>query len=302
MVKYQNCITSSNTNGEKQPRYRIGSKQFRAFAVAAFSALVVASSAVGIHYLNDIERRSVKIDSNLYAQSVEVHRDYKNALEKNEEFLVMVDNRNDSVAESLIYKEEEELTNIMVSSGLPNTEFTGYNTNVHSISKADNYVIESSTNEIVEGVENLMTKYMAYTTYDGRRTDLTAELFYLIEVECAKYGLDPYMFIGLIMTESRGNANAKSRSSTATGLCQILSGTAKGVYEGSMGNPKGSYNHSMAYDPALNIKMGITYLGELKQQYGLYGAIQRYRGKRDISGYVASINKFMGMSGHFLEF
>lgn len=304
MVKYQNCSTDkklvSTTTGEKQPRYRIGNKQFRAFAIAAFSALAVAVSSVGVHHLHDIQRRCINLETNLYEESVELHNRYNDALQNNEELLVMVDNRNDNMAESLV--EIEELTTVMVSAGLPDSSFTGYSQNVSSISAIDDYVMETSQNEIVEGVENLLTKYSAYTTFGGKKTDFTAELFYLLEVECAKYDLDPYVMIGIIMTESRGNSKAKNPGSTATGMCQLLRGTAKSVYEGALGHPKGSYNHDMAYDPALNIRMGVAYLGGLKQQYGLYRAIQKYRGKTDISGYVNSINNYMRMSGRSIQF
>ena len=305
MVKYQNCSTvedsNSTANGEKQPRYRIGNKQFRAFAIAAFSALAVAVSSVGVQHVQEVQKRCLHLETNLYEESVELHNRYNNALKNNEELLIMVDNRNDNMAESLV-KMEDELTTVMVSSGLPDSNFTGYSKNVSSIRAIDDYVMETAQNEIVEGVENLLTKYSAYTTFGGKKTDFTAELFYILEVECAKYDLDPYVMIGIIMTESRGNARAKNPGSTATGMCQLLKGTAKSVYEGALGHPKGSYNHDLAYDPALNIKMGVAYLGGLKQQYGLYRAIQKYRGRTDISGYVNSINSYMRMSGRSINF
>ena len=57
--------------------------------------------------------------------------------------------------------------------------------------------------------------------------------------------------------------------------------------------------HSVGVDAQGNPQPSLV---TLAKQKGLYRAIQNYRGKKDISGYCASINKYMGMSGKHLPF
>jgi hypothetical protein len=155
--------------------------------------------------------------------------------------------------------------------------------------------------EEVEVPDNsyLLDKY-SYALYDsvGNRNDITADLLETLEESCAEWNVEPDLMLGVIMTESEGHANAKSSKSTATGFCQILKGTGKYVYEDILGNGKGTYNHSMAYNPELNIQMGVALMGTLQRQKGsVYRALQGYRGKSDISGYVKSINSHIGKVG-----
>lgn len=147
--------------------------------------------------------------------------------------------------------------------------------------------------------EELLEKYsFALYTSSGQRNDITPDILRLAEATCAEQGIDCNLWLSLVMTESEGKANAKNRSSTATGLGQLLKGTGEYVYEDIMGNPKGSYNHNMAYDPALNTRMSITLLGYLKRTEGsMYAAIQSYRGKKDISGYTGRMNRWLALQG-----
>lgn len=147
--------------------------------------------------------------------------------------------------------------------------------------------------------EELLQKYsFALYTSSGQRNDITPDILRLAEQTCAEQGIDCNLWLSLVMTESEGKADAKNRSSTATGFGQILKGTGELVYEDLMGNPNGSYNHSMAYDPALNTRMSITLLGYLKRREGsMYAAIQQYRGKKDISGYTGRMNRWLALQG-----
>ncbi len=147
--------------------------------------------------------------------------------------------------------------------------------------------------------EELLNKYsFALYTSSGQRNDITPDILRLAEQMCQEQDINCNLWLSLVMTESEGKANAKNRSSTATGLGQLLAGTGKYVYEDIMGNGKGTYNHSMAYDPVLNTRMSITLLGYLKRHRGsMYGAIQEYRGKKDISGYTSVMNRWLSRSG-----
>lgn len=286
MVKHQNesFVTSETQNG-KLPK-NLGSS--KAVAIV-FTALAIAAASVGVYqHAEDVQRRTVKFDTTLYADATSTSELYKKALEDNARYINNLDNRNALVSAQVV--DYGTYTSTMVS-----------NTDILNISEAPVmdalYVEEASTQTIINGIENLETKYAPYLYYYGKRNDLNANLFYVIEKECDKYGLDPYVMLGVIMTESGGNANAKSKQSTATGMCQILSGTGKYIYEDLMGHGKGTYSHSMAYNPELNIRMGIAYLGTLVRQTGsLHRAIRSYRGLED-RAYYNSINKYMAMSG-----
>lgn len=270
-------------------------KKNKKVAVAISTLAIIGTVATGVRVYEhgvDVKRRTVGIEGTLYADATQTMDAYKKALKLNREYLKKIDDRNEEVASQII--DCGTYSSTTVSSVDPDLDFSEY--------KAPHYVDESSTQTIIDGIENLDKKYAPYFYSDGERNDMTVELFYLIETECAKYNLDPYVMVGVIMTESRGHIRAHSSSSTATGLCQILRGTGRYVYEDWMGHGSGTYNHNMAYNPELNIKMGVCLLGTMAQQKGLYRAIQSYRGKTDISGYCASINKYMGMSGRHLPF
>lgn len=153
------------------------------------------------------------------------------------------------------------------------------------------------------GDGNLSEKY-AYTLYDtaGRRNDMNEYLLSVLEESCEMNGVPSHLLAGMIMTESEGHMNARSSKSTATGLCQFLSGTGKFVWEDLMGNGKGTYSHDMAYNPEISIRMGAAYMGYLiKSKGSIYSAIQSYRGKNNISDYVRVINSHIGNVGLSVE-
>lgn len=262
--------------------------------------IVVAGGAVyGINqaykYEKDIERRSVELPKYALTSSAEYLDIYTESLTNNRKRINYTDDRNKDVACSLlgdinnsVDSTEEILTKVRamrVAAGRPNKEFKGYIKEEHA------------QDEIVNGIDNLLGRYNAFREFYGKPTDFTAEQFYLIETQCEKWGLDPYFMLGLYMTESTGKSNAQNPVSTARGYGQVLIGTGKYLYENWLGNEAGTYTHDLAFDPETNIEMTTTYLGKLANQYGLYRAVQIYRGKSDISEYLSYINKYMNWAG-----
>ena len=147
---------------------------------------------------------------------------------------------------------------------------------------------------------NLLDKY-SYALYDdsGVRNDIDEDILKLAENLCAQQGIDPNLFLAIVMTESQGHADAKNKHSTAIGFGQLLSSTGRWCYEDLLGYGKGTYSHSLAYNPVLNTEMTISLLGELKREHNgnMYKAIQHYRGKKNISGYLGKMNKWLGKEG-----
>lgn len=98
----------------------------------------------------------------------------------------------------------------------------------------------------------IMKKFVYKDTY----------LDYVIENN-TKTGIDPYLILSMIKTESNFNKNAKS-SKDAKGLMQILESTKEDVahlldYQ--------NLDDIDLYDPAVNIKVGIYYLDILIKRY-----------------------------------
>lgn len=159
------------------------------------------------------------------------------------------------------------------------------------------------TTGYVFGTGPLTEKY-SYALYDtgGRRTDIDEYLLKVLEESCEENGVNPHIMLGIIMTESEGHANAKNKSSTATGLCQFLSSSGQWTYETLLGNGAGTYTHEMAYNPEISIRMGAAAMGYwLRTKGNYYRAIQAYRGKNDISGYTSVINSHIGKVGLKVE-
>nr|MDQ3831974.1 lytic transglycosylase domain-containing protein [Candidatus Tectomicrobia bacterium] len=76
-------------------------------------------------------------------------------------------------------------------------------------------------------------------------------------------GLDPLFVGALIMAESDWNPHAFSRVG-ARGLMQLMPDTGRRVAE-SIGVTVSS--EDQLFDPALNLKLGVTYLGELSRRF-----------------------------------
>ncbi len=85
---------------------------------------------------------------------------------------------------------------------------------------------------------------MAGTAYDA-----------MVAAEATRQGVDPALALSIMHQESGGNPNATSNQD-AHGLMQLLPGTAQGL------------GVTDIYDPAQNIKAGVTYLKQGLDAYG----------------------------------
>lgn len=163
--------------------------------------------------------------------------------------------------------------------------------------KKENKSLNSDLKKFTKRAE-LYNKY-EYAVYDkaGKRTDLTYEQIATGEELMKKEGIDPDLLFGIIMTESGGDENATSSTSTARGYGQFLAGSGKYVYENVL--HLGTYNHSMAYNGNTNIKMAAGYLGYLKNKRGFsaYKAVKAYRGIEP-TAYIRTINSYIGTKGN----
>lgn len=184
-----------------------------------------------------------------------------------------------------------------------NKTFEGTNDADTLVDELNESETEAYNEELVAEAKNadamILQKY-AYALYDdvGARNDLTPDLLRLTERCCLQQGIEPNLFLGIVMAESRGKASAKNKRSTATGFGQLLKSTGKWAYEDLLGFGKGTYNHNLAYNPELNIMMSTAVLGELRREYNgnMYKAVRHYRGT-DITGYLKEINRWLSKSG-----
>lgn len=120
-----------------------------------------------------------------------------------------------------------------------------------------------------------------------------------IKQEAKRYGVDPYIAAGLIRQESVFNPNAISRVG-ARGLMQVMPATGQLI---SKRQGIGTISAADLYNPALNVKIGMSYLAQMIGQFGrieyaaaAYNAgpsrAQRWiaeRGSMDIEDWIESI-------------
>lgn len=78
-----------------------------------------------------------------------------------------------------------------------------------------------------------------------------------------EYGLDPYLVLAVIKTESNFNKEAVSKKD-AKGLMQIMDSTGEWIAKELGVN---YFMSSMLFDPELNIKMGCWYLNNLEKEF-----------------------------------
>ena len=78
-----------------------------------------------------------------------------------------------------------------------------------------------------------------------------------------EYGLDPYLVLAVIKTESNFDKTAVSKKD-AKGLMQIMDTTGEWVAEELNIN---YFMPSMLFDPELNIRMGSWYLNNLEEEF-----------------------------------
>ncbi len=88
--------------------------------------------------------------------------------------------------------------------------------------------------------------------------------FEIVKEEASKNGLDPYLIMAIIKTESGFNTNATS-SKEARGLMQIMDSTAKDVNNSI--NLVDDIDTSNIYDANINIALGCSYFAKLLSKY-----------------------------------
>lgn len=165
----------------------------------------------------------------------------------------------------------------------------------------ENQELAKTNDSYYEELSELRSRAELYDKYDyaivdetGTRTDITYDELRTLEDLVNDSSInDEDLFLSWIMTESGGKVNATSATSTAKGYGQFLNSTSKFVYTNLLGNT--DWNSSVAYDGECNLEMMVAYVDYLYEQSGgdLYQVIRCYRGKDDISSYVAKINSFL---------
>lgn len=117
---------------------------------------------------------------------------------------------------------------------------------------------------ILVGVNNLIKKCIYPKKYD-----------ILVKQYSTQYGLDPYLVLAVIKTESNFNDNVESNKG-AKGLMQIMDSTGKWIaskleiYD---------FKVEMLFDPEINIKFGCWYLNNLLKEFNdLNLALAAYNG------------------------
>lgn len=129
------------------------------------------------------------------------------------------------------------------------------------------------------------TKKKVYNILSRYRTGLKEfqlrETARAIHEEGKKYGYDPMFLVALIMTESSFYNWAVSRVG-ARGLMQLMPVTAREIAHETDLRWEGK---KTLYNPMLNVKMGIYYLGKMESEFGnLQLALEAYNnGPRRLS-------------------
>ncbi len=100
----------------------------------------------------------------------------------------------------------------------------------------------------------------------------------IINEETRKYGIEPYLVVGVIRVESGFRENAESNKG-ARGLMQVMPQTGIWVAE-QIGLE--DYSEEKLFDPHVNISIGTWYLVDLLRQFNgnVYAALAAYNGGR----------------------
>ena len=174
---------------------------------------------------------------------------------------------------------------------------------VNELSSSNNTLMLSAVEmardlEVYKAREELYDKY-SYAIIDpdrGTRTDITYEQLERIEDILEEHDINPKMATSIIMTESRGVADATSETG-AKGLAQVTSSTGKMVWTNVMGK-SGTPD---LYDPDTNINIMCNYLVYLKDRKGsVYDVLDSYRGVHS-QGYINTVNKWCKYGGTDLD-
>lgn len=89
---------------------------------------------------------------------------------------------------------------------------------------------------------------------------------HVINKECNKYDIDPFLVLAVIKVESEFKREAVSNKG-AVGLMQLMPSTAKYIAK-KYKIPFKYKGPKSLYEPVINIKLGIAYLDYLESRYG----------------------------------
>lgn len=209
------------------------------------------------------------------------------------------DNLNKSNEIVAIHKEYEDMQSdyeILVQ------HYDGFNKTIDELIDISE-TLDQQNQEYYEELENYRTREELHDKYEyalfasnGERTDITYDQIITLEslMEESEIG-DPDLILSMVMTESGGKETAANSTSTAKGFGQFLNGTSQFVYTKLLGNPGSEWSPEIAYNGTTNLEMMVAYTDYLYELHDgdLYKVIQSYRGKEDITSYVAVIDSYL---------
>jgi soluble lytic murein transglycosylase-like protein len=108
------------------------------------------------------------------------------------------------------------------------------------------------------------------TALEGEVPDQWRRLYYplasggIVEAAAREFGIDPSLFRGVVRQESAFNARAKSKAGAA-GLTQLMPGTARLLSRKVL---RKRFRTAFLYDPAMNVRLGASYLRQLLDRFG----------------------------------
>ncbi len=108
------------------------------------------------------------------------------------------------------------------------------------------------------------------TALEGEVPEQWRRLYYplasggLVESAAREFGLDPSLLRALVRQESTFNARARSKAGAA-GLTQLMPGTARLLSRTVL---KKRFRSAFLYDPAINVRLGASYLRQLLDDFG----------------------------------
>jgi soluble lytic murein transglycosylase len=142
-------------------------------------------------------------------------------------------------------------------------------------------------------------QYLNYLVYKKIESSMAPEwksklpqITQVLIKECEKQELDPIFVLAVIQTESQFNSRAKGNAGEL-GLMQILPGTAEWISKKYKIPWRGD---NSLYDPATNIKIGITYFAYLRSDFEsrAYHSLPAYnmgpKNMRKITRNIGSVN------------
>jgi hypothetical protein len=148
------------------------------------------------------------------------------------------------------------------------------------------------TPEIIT-LEEMYDSVFKWQKYSG---DFGVEQLYFLKDQCNKYNIPMEIMLSIICTESGFRSDAKAKTSSASGYCQIIRGTAEWIYEDKL--HYGEYdvtNHReiMCTNWKLNIEISCRLVSCLYQNNGQSweNAIKKYYGSTNETDNIKYLNK-----------